>query len=409
VYLQVDVKGIGFLHPESYESKKDSLASGDLAGYPEAYVIPGSQENAWGYNTLGLMDRRLAEHTIQKVSQLSALGMRTEAFAGMYGIGKIRLEGAWVTVDEFKKRSIAQIRELIGKEQDSDRKEWFADMMKDLRENFEPVVLVRLMRSIFRVRDLLESDPKQVLAMIEEACQALSYEAEALGKKDHFDGTTPEGREAWAERVAFEVGKNVGIMHQAGMVHLFLHMGNLTLAGEVVDMDSVNPVVVEKVYRGKPEGRDHWLKTLEHAEKDDAGQIIRYGTHMSQAFARETTRGVAYINPDVGYYRTGDPEFGLPRCITKDIRDVCFSFRQLLKKMPSGLFGSRVDIKKRLAGALLKGYMQGLGDQETPLAIVGVTNARLHEVFAAIVQRVVEEGKHYAPIPPDSKDQEEDG
>lgn len=83
-------------------------------------------------------------------------------------------------------------------------------------------------------------------------------------------------------------------------MHEFLHMGDLTLAREVVDLDSVQSVV--KNGKGKE-------KLFE-----------------SEPFFTRNPKGYAYINPDIGLHRLPDERFELPKCLIKDLRDACFSF-----------------------------------------------------------------------------------
>jgi len=390
VYCQFDLKGSGFQFPETYESKKSSIPRGMMANTPEAYMITGSQETPWGYEPLGLMDERSVQFTIEIAERLSVAGMRTEGIAAVYRLRRLVYDGKEMGTDEFKKINIERIVQMARETKDPEGRKELIAMAKDLKWNFEPVLMVRLLRSIFRIRDLNE-EPEKKEAMIEEACQSLNNEAQGLGSTERYDSKTPEGREKWLKRIVRELGKNAGILHQQGLVHMFMHMGNLTLAGEIVDLDSVDTVAAERVFRGKPENKQVWLD-----KGDDSGP------YRARPFFKETATGCTFISPTIGLHQKPDARFGLPRCVTKDIRDLCFSVRGLTKSLRSNLLGKKLDTRD-LAKELSRGYLEGLAGK-TPLEALGVTPERLAEVFSEVARDVVERGNHYPPIPGDDED-----
>lgn len=374
VYCTFDVKGVGFLYPETYESKKDSLYKGICAGFPEAYVIPGSSENPWGYNSLGLLDERLFMKTAQNAEQLADAGARVEGIVAAYRLGQIMFKGKPLDVKEYKKNEIASLRA-------SDEPE----MASDMRENFEPILAVRAMRSVFRLRDLSDAETdEEAVAMMEESCTNLNHEAEQQNRPVRFDSRTPEGREKWVRFIAYWTGKNVGIIHRLGMAHLFLHMGNLSLAGEVVDLDSVGPVIQRRRYKKRPQDR------------------LR---HKDAPFYHETPEGCAFISDEMGKHQSPDDQHRLPKCLAKDFRDSCFSFRQMVYGGFSRAMQGRALDPRAIAREMIRGYAEGIGESE-PFADIGVTNARLKEVFTAIAENVVGLNLHYPPIPPDSDKKE---
>ena len=180
-----------------------------------------------------------------------------------------------------------------------------------------------------------------------------------------------KGVKKWLEFVTFWIGKNTGIMHGTGLIHMFLHMGNLTLAGEVIDLDSVQPVLK----KGKGSG----------------------SSYKDQPFYNKTEDGYAYIDVGAGEHRKPDDRFGLPKCLVKDIRDACFSFRMLIKKMPE--FKDEA-LRIKLTKKMIDGYIDGFGNME-PYEDVGVTRHKLIHVMRQIADEVIGKGMYYAPIPTD--------
>ncbi len=385
VYCQFDVKGGGFLFPESHESKKVGVTAGDLADSPEAYLFPDSPETPWGYDALGLFDERMAQGTIKRADQLSALGMRTEAVVAMYRTDRIFLNGTEVPIKDFKQEAIERIRALAKEAESVEEKDRYRHMVKDIHEMFDPVVMVRVMRSVFRLRDFTDGTREQQLAMLEEACQNVNYEQATLGLLNRFNVKTSEGREAFLEFIANWYGKNAGILHGEGFVHIFLHRGNLTLAGEIVDLDSVHPMLKRIVFHGKPENKSRWMSEQQ----------------IDQPFTKATNEGCVIINPDVGLHRQPDERFRLPKCFVKDIRDLCFSLRMVLKE---DWFKEQknTQIRKRISQGLIKGYLDGL-NQQSPLQAIGISREQMIEAFEAIANEVVRDGKNMSPIPPDEE------
>lgn len=379
VYLQIDIKGIGFLHPESHESKKDNLDKGSLAGSREAVFAPDSQETPMGFDVLGLMDEGMAMTTIKRSRELAAAGMRTESIAGVYRLKAIRLGGEEVSVKDFKSEAKEELKSLskqAKEEGDEESAEEYSRKLEILNspDGYQPVSLVRLVRSVFRLRDFKDADAETRLAMMEEVERCLNVEAKELGRSERFDLHSREGREAWLKHISEWIGEGLGIMHSKGLVHIFLHMGNMTLAGEIVDLDSVQPVVK----RGKGAGK----------------------LQSDQPFFRTTSDGYAYIDPAVGQHRKPDEKFGLPKCLVKDLRDASFSMRMVLKEVWSEMDGVTPELRRELAGYFFKGYESKFGGAE-PFEDIGVSGEGLRRALRGILDEVVVKGKRMAPIPAD--------
>ena len=383
VFLQFDVKGCGFLFPETHESKKVGVKAGDLAGSPDAHLFPDAPETPWGYDSLGLMDERTAMRTLENIEKTAKLGMRTEGVVGVYRTDKIFLDGKEVSVASYKKEAIQRIRTLAREIDDSERAEEYVEMTKDIQEMFDPVIFVRVMRSIFRLRDFRDASPEQKQAMLTEACQNVNYEQQALGMPERFEVQTPEGTEKFFKFIFQWHAKNAGLMHHGGLTHLFLHMGNLSLAGEIVDLDSLQPMLKKIVYRGKPDQKNTW----DEKQKD-----------IHPIFTT-TPQGGVCVNPDTAPYRTIDPRFGLPKCMVKDMRDICFSIRLLMHedwvKQPE-----KQAIHHRISEQVITAYRAGLGDR-SPLEAVGISLDQIMHGFRLIAEQIIDEDKKMSPIEED--------
>lgn len=356
VYTQIDIKGSGFVHPEEHESKKHGLEAGELAGSPEVVFVPESIETPMAYDILGLLDAGMVKTTADRARQFAKLGMRTETVAGIYGINTIRMNGEEISVQEFKKQAILILKENLKEakaEGDMEKAEEIKNKIALLKteEGFSPVIEVRCMRSVLRLRDLKDAPAEARMELIKEAVNSLNIEMQYLGIEKRFTAETPEGLKEWMNFIAYWFGKNMGIMHSEGTVHNYLHMGNLTLAGEIVDLDSVYPVV-----------------------KTGKGNGARFANEP--CFTR-TEDGYAYLTSGTLEFIRLDDDFGLPISVLKDLRDVCYSLRAIRNKVPEIKSSiSLKDIKKQIA----KGYRDGLGDED-PFKDIGITS---HDLIKAV-------------------------
>lgn len=378
VYNQIDIKGGGFVYPETHVSKKDNISLGSMRNSPEAVFLADSEETPWRYNVLGLVDERMAVQAAERANQLAAAGMRTEAVAGVYRLKEFHLNGKLTTVEDFKKQAALELKSAavaLKKAGNTDDYEVCVEKIADLKKQFDPVIVVRLMRSVLRWRDLRDAENStERQAMLAEACNSLNIEAEALGKQDHYEFNTREGKETWLKTMGYETGKGIGIMQANGFVHEFLHLGNMTLAGEIVDLDSVQPMIIYKKGRG--------VKS------------------QHEPFFSVTDTGYAYINPEIGEHRQPDPQFGLPKCLLKDFRDACFSFRLLINDLTVSE-ALRFD-RANLCQQFIDGYVAGLGQTE-PFQKIGLTNQQLIGSLEKLAHDMIENNKHYDPIPEDKQ------
>lgn len=155
-----------------------------------------------------MLDAGIVQTTVEKSLKLSAKGMRTEAVAGIYEIDTILMDGKEVNVANFKKQAIEilkeQLKELVKGEHDQEI-EIIKEKIASLKsvDGFRPVIEVRCMRSILRLRDLKDAPPEARMELIREAIKSLNIEMQYLGEERRFDSESREGIKKWLEFVTF--------------------------------------------------------------------------------------------------------------------------------------------------------------------------------------------------------------
>lgn len=380
-FCYFDVKGVGFIHPETHASKKDSIEAGALRDYPEAYIISGSQETPWGYDALGLFDERMALTSVKKAEELADLGMRTEELVALYRINRLFVGGKEVTVKSFitesrgrlidESKRVRERFQSLSKHLKANRTEKkqlelesalqdhqvLVEGARDITKNFQPVIGIRLMRSVFRVRDFRDaSNNHEAKLILDEAMDRLNQEALAIGEEPPgFCLEQPEKRELFIRFICYWYGKNLGILQGSGRSHQFLHMGNLTLAGEIVDLDSV-------------------------------AKVLR------------TRKDRVYLAEGANNFRATHPRFLIPNCLIKDIRDMVISIKKLLKKFKD--IGYPIPDKRVACQAFIDGFTNGFGEQE-PFTGIGISGARMKDIARTIVTEAIIDQIRYPTIPVD--------
>lgn len=88
IYFAISIKGVGYLYPEAYESKKDNY----LGKPGDEITLHKSKEYGWGYNVLGLFDKRNLTPLIENSRELANAGLRCETIAAAFDLKKVFLE-----------------------------------------------------------------------------------------------------------------------------------------------------------------------------------------------------------------------------------------------------------------------------------------------------------------------------
>jgi len=349
VFAHFDLKGVGFIAPETHESKKEEISRGSLADADEVYVLPKSTENAWGYDVLGLFDERMLNLALKNADYLAPKGFRGEAFAAAYRLKHVWIGGKETSTREFIQQQSNRIREKTELAQDESEKKRLERVAQDLEENFSPVLAVRCMRSVFRIRDLADARPELAKSMLRETIDNLKQESRVLGQQvPDFDVDNPNGLTEYVKSIIEWIGHNLGILKREGLTHNYLHMGNISLAGEVVDLDSIQKVVrVSK---------------------------------LKMVFTPS-------ISPD---WRMMNAEDGIPLALEKDIRDAvvsCKNFIKIMKKL-----GYTVDDGQTLSQAFLRGWRREIRNSEL-YASLGASYEKLDATVESMVLKGIRDGE----------------
>ena len=116
--------------------------------------------------------------------------------------------------------------------------------------NFEPVVLVRALKMSERLWDVDSLSEADLRSSVLEAIRLHQFDLARRKAHNTYDQQQvgPEIKPTLSEEeqvyiylnnvLPRRIGRNVGRMHKLGIYHHYLHAGNITLFGEIVDLDS---------------------------------------------------------------------------------------------------------------------------------------------------------------------------
>ncbi|OGG58676.1 hypothetical protein A2765_03310 [Candidatus Kaiserbacteria bacterium RIFCSPHIGHO2_01_FULL_56_24] len=147
----------------------------------------------------------------------------------------------------------------------------------ELREMFTPVVYLRKARSDTRIDDITERVNFGMNPDFKEVVKAeLQNVMRDVGKELGRSLTPLE----YIEWFAITCGENVGRMHRHGLLHRYLHPGNITLAAELVDFDSMTHI-----------------KDVPH--DDSQATLFNFRDAKRLAHAREIERDTKGVDDDI--------------------------------------------------------------------------------------------------------------
>lgn len=107
IYFYPTIKGIGFLYPENYESKKDKYQGRESLDI----TVQKSSEDPWGYKVLGLFDRRNLNQLIGNVAELKKNGLRCEEIAGAIELKDVLMKGKSIGIPELRQYLIQEAKD----------------------------------------------------------------------------------------------------------------------------------------------------------------------------------------------------------------------------------------------------------------------------------------------------------
>lgn len=337
LFFTVDLKGTGYVFPEGYVSKKERYQG--AVGDPEVVLKRPAVEMAWGYDVLGLMDERLFDEAVKDANLLQHQGARTEAIAAGLRLKKIYYKSELRSVQDLQKEGVLP-----------DDPEW------------RPVLMVRLLKCKSRIRDVVEAAPDVQRAEFEDAFRVLNHEAKIEKRDVQYDTSDPESVKDYLVKFAEWNAQNLAVLHNNGMAHHYLNGHNITLAGEMVDLDSATRVVVES-----------WLE----------------GTHLPQGEA----------------HQAWDKEYKIPRVILRDVRDMIYAFRSFLSSIVHTM-ELPAEVRQEVAGAFQMTYEAALRD-DPDVAKLGFPTSRLKDVVRRLLDTMIVRDQRVAPVGSDKQMEEE--
>lgn len=319
VYAYLDLKGVGFISPATYESKKEGIEYGSLGDVDEIHLKIFSPETPWGYDVLGLFDERMATQSVKWANKLESIGVRSEVFAAVYRLNNIWIRGEQKPVTEFIKEQSQKLRDDANNTNDLIKQEQVLKMAEDFETNFQPVIAIRCMRSVFRIRDLYDSPDVIAKLMLKEAIDNLKQESIVLNKDiPDYNIDLQDGLKEYIKTIIGWVSYNLGILQKEGLCHNYLHMGNISLAGEVVDLDSM--------YKG-----------------------------IKKVF------GKAMFSKDVPeHLKQENKKYGIPYFFYKDIRDSLFSCKKLIERIKK--LGYEIPTEQEVNDIFMDSWLKGISE-----------------------------------------------
>lgn len=267
LYFQTTIKGLGYLYPESYQSKKDGFCGQENSDI----TVQKSVEDPWGYKVLGLFDSRNVNPLIENIRKMKQAGLRCEELAGVFKLKKILLEGDVVDATTLRNYLI-----------DEAKKQNFPQKYLDDLKSFEPALLVRIMRDNNRIQDFCSATSTEKKKILTEVFMRLNLENEHSKKEKRYDSESSESIREYLIDFFAQSGRNLAIMQNSGAMMTYLNSGNITLSlGEIVDLDSVifldkgfSAHITPDVESGIPKGY----------KKDIRDQIYALGKMFINAF-----------------------------------------------------------------------------------------------------------------------------
>ncbi len=221
-YYAANTKGVGYLKP---------LAKGYRVEQFDSWIKDDSddaQEHLFGAKVLGLL-HEIKPQLIDTTAHLTKAGLRTELIWGVAELKNVMYQGALTSVDELKAKKV-----IIN------------------RRDYTPLMAVRLMRTNDRVAECSKgygNRPNDVLA---HAFETANRENRAAGNKE-LSIDNPDDRLQFLKDFSSRMGSNIAVLLNEGYAHFWLHSANVTMAAEIVDMETLfhwksakNPSAVDR-------------------------------------------------------------------------------------------------------------------------------------------------------------------
>ncbi|MBI5229776.1 MAG: hypothetical protein HY981_00505 [Candidatus Magasanikbacteria bacterium] len=374
-YTTINSKGGGFVVPEHYDDKKEAIYS-DVT--PEI-AKHKTTDYSWGYDMLGLMDGRVSWSLVRATNHMQASGARCESIAAVYAIDGIKYEGEWTSIEKLRSRTDAEghfvwprafkkeADEIWSTADSKEERNYLTNLAPYGRTigEYHPVIVIRLQRTPYRIKDFdKEPDAHIRRQILDHALNVVSWE-----QKFHdpsFPGLSAEkidDIEKYLLLMAEWIGRNLGVLQRNGYFMRYFNSGNVTMAGELVDLDSLFSVFKKK----------------------------------------KTKRGEEYIFDGSGLagYEGEEAQFHIPKFIYKDIRDAvlaCYKIFTAIKEILPAI--GLTSLHRRSMGLkFVDSYASALNDGEGMARLVPAI--RLVEVVRSLITTRFIDGEKLSRTPID--------
>lgn len=375
-YTTVNSKGGGFVVPLRYNDKGES---GYTTADPEI-VKHKTPEYQWGYDMLGLMDGRVAWSLKRKTDQMIESGARCESIAAVFAIDAVKYKGEWTPVDVLRKQTDDEghriwpqtnFDEIRTRQKnargDAEYKNYLEQLAGEGRYigEYHPVIVVRLQRTPYRIKDFDQESSLEIRRQIlDHALNVVSWEQKF--RDSFFPDLSAEKLDDIAQYLCFmaeSMGHNLGVLQRNGYFMQYLNSGNVSMAGELIDLDSLVSVFKNKKTK---DGED-----------------------------------LVFDNSGLADYEGEEQYYHIPKFIFKDMRDAvlaCYKVYTAVKEvLPS--IGLKSVHRQKMGLKFTDSYASALKEGEGMARIVSKTS--LIEVCQSIVTTRFIEGATLARTPID--------
>lgn len=375
-YTTVNSKGGGFVVPEHYNDKGES---GYTTAHPEV-VKHKTPEYQWGYDMLGLMDGRVAWSLKRKTDQMIESGARCESIAAVFAIDAVKYKGEWMPIDALRKQTDGEghriwpqtnFDEIRTRQKnargDAEYQHYLEQLTGDGRYigEYHPVIVVRLQRTMYRIKDFdQEPDLNIRRQILDHSLNVVSWEQKFYNPDfPDLSAEKLDDIEKYLYFMAECMGHNLGVLQRNGYFMQYFNAGNVSMAGELVDLDSLVSVLKKK-------------KT-KHGEN------------------------IVLNNDGLADYEGEEENYHIPKFIYKDMRDAvlaCYRVYTAIKEILPSL-GLKLSHRRNMGLKFSRAYDSAIQDKEGVARLVPAQ--RLSEVVSSLVNTRFVERKMLPRTPVD--------
>lgn len=208
--------------------------------------IDKSSTNPSGYMVYGLQETDSIARLVEASEILRAFNVDTEVIERVFEPAELPINGRMVPLPEFKKKLVQAVMKRKTDENPGFTPEDIPAISKFL-EATTFYTTVRGHQVEERLQDLLMiPDRKNFKAVLEPILNYVNVEEDIKGRRnprhEHtlFDINSDVDINVFLSAyLPIRLAKNVACMHALGLVHRYLHVGNISVVGSIYDLDSV--------------------------------------------------------------------------------------------------------------------------------------------------------------------------